>query len=94
MGWGRGNAELAGETRAAVRPCFYGNATEVIRDAIRRMQAEDSRVAAWHTAIQKGDDQFDRGEGVDYTPGVLEEITHSATQAMHSGQPMDPDVLP
>lgn len=86
--------EMEGFIKNKVASGFYGNATEVIRDAIRRMQAEESRVAVWHAAIQKGDDQFDRGEGVDYTPGALEEITQSAMKAMHSGQPTDPDVLP
>ena len=34
---------------------FYGNATEVIRDAIRRMQAEEGRVTAWKAALKVGD---------------------------------------
>lgn len=50
---------------------FYGNATEVIRDAIRRMQADEGRVHAWRSAIKKGDDELDRGEGVPYTPKTL-----------------------
>ncbi len=37
---------------------LYGNATEVIRDAIRRMQAEESRVAVWQAAIKVSDDQL------------------------------------
>jgi uncharacterized protein with GYD domain len=40
---------------------FYGNATEVIRDAIRRMQGEDSRISDWQAAIKLGDGQLDRG---------------------------------
>lgn len=73
---------------------FYGNATEVIRDAIRRMQAEESRVQAWRAAIKKGDDELDRGQGIAYTAKALNEITEAAISSMHSGKPMDPDVLP
>lgn len=73
---------------------FYGNATEVIRDAIRRMQAEDGRVAAWLAAVNEGDVQLDRGEGVVYTADALADITQSAISAMHSDQPISPDVLP
>jgi len=73
---------------------FYGNATEVIRDAIRRMQAEESRLAAWRAAIKQGEDELDRGEGLEYTPETLRGITDSALAAMHSGQSVDPDVLP
>jgi antitoxin ParD1/3/4 len=73
---------------------FYGSATEVIRDAIRRMQSEDNRVMAWREAIAKGEAQLDRGEGIAYTPELLESLTQSAVAAMHSDQPIKPDVLP
>ena len=73
---------------------YYANATEVIRDAIRRMQAEERRVAAWQAAIKLGDEQLDRGEGVDYTTETLADITESAIGAINSGRPIDPDVLP
>lgn len=86
--------EMEGFVKSKVACGSYGNATEVIRDAIRRMQAEESRLAAWHAAIRKGDDQLNRGEGMDYTPEGLDNITQNAVDAMHSGRPMDPDVLP
>lgn len=73
---------------------FYGSATEVIRDALRRMQAEDARVQAWHAAIRKGDDELDRGEGIAYSSEALSDITEAALREMRSGKPMDPDVLP
>jgi antitoxin ParD1/3/4 len=86
--------EMEGFIKSKVSSGFYGNATEVIRDAIRRMQAEESRASAWQAALKKGDDQLDHGEGITYTPETLNDITESAIAAMHSGQPMDPDVLP
>lgn len=86
--------EMEGFIKGKVASGFYGNATEVIRDAIRRMQAEESRVAAWQAAIKKGDDQLERGEGIDYTSETLEDITRSAISAMHGNKSMDPDVLP
>lgn len=86
--------EMEGFIKTKVASGFYGNATEVIRDAIRRMQAEESRVAAWQAAIKVGDDQLNRGEGIAYTPETLNDITQSAISAMHSCTPMDADVLP
>ena len=86
--------EMEGFIKSKVSGGFYGNATEVIRDAIRRMQAEESRVAAWQAAIAKGDAQLNRGEGIAYTPDVLKDITESAIGAMHSSVPIDSDVLP
>ncbi|WP_251969224.1 type II toxin-antitoxin system ParD family antitoxin [Sphaerotilus microaerophilus] len=73
---------------------FYGNATEVIRDAIRRMQAEDDRTRAWLAAIRAGDVELERGEGIPYTAKALDAITKAALAGMNSGQPMEPDVLP
>jgi antitoxin ParD1/3/4 len=86
--------EMEGFIKTKVASGFYGNATEVIRDAIRRMQAEENRVAAWQAAIKVGDDQLDRGEGIAYTAETLNDITQSAIRTMHSGAPMDPDVFP
>jgi antitoxin ParD1/3/4 len=86
--------EMEGFIKGKVANGFYGNATEVIRDAIRRMQAEESRMAAWQSAIKLGDDQLDRGEGITYSAETLKNITQSAIGAMRNGQPMDPDVLP
>ena len=86
--------EMEGFIKTKVASGFYGNATEVIRDAIRRMQAEESRVAAWQAAVKQGADQLDRGEGVAYTPEALRDITQSAIGAMHSGQPTDADAVP
>ena len=86
--------EMEGFIKSKVSGGFYGNATEVIRDAIRRMQAEERRIADWQAAVRKGDEQLDRGEGIAYDAEALNDITKGALEAMHSGQPMDPDVLP
>jgi antitoxin ParD1/3/4 len=80
------SAEMEGFIKTKVASGFYGNATEVIRDAIRRMQAEESRVAAWQAAIKQGADQLERGEGVDYTPDAVIDIAQSAISAMHSAR--------
>jgi antitoxin ParD1/3/4 len=86
--------EMENFIKGKVTSGFYGNATEVIRDAIRRMQAEEARLQAWRTAIKAGDDELDRGEGFACTSKALSEITDAAIGSMHSGKPMDPDVLP
>jgi antitoxin ParD1/3/4 len=85
--------EMEGFIKAKVSTGFYGNATEVIRDAIRRMQAEENRAFAWQAAIKIGDDQLNRGESVALTQEALDDITQCAISAMHSGAPMDNDVV-
>lgn len=86
--------EMEGFIKNKVASGFYGNATEVIRDAIRRMQAEESRISGWQAAIKEGDEQLDRGEGITFTTESMKDITQSAISAMHGGQSMSPDVLP
>jgi len=86
--------EMEGFIKDKVASGFYGNATEVIRDAVRRMQAEDGRIQAWQAAIKRGDDELDLGKGVAYNSETLKSIMKEAVDAMHSGKPMDRDVLP
>lgn len=71
---------------------FYGNATEVIGDAIRRMKAEAERATAFRRAVAEGDAELDRGS--EFTPELIEEIAQQTGQDLHSNKPMDPDVLP
>ena len=51
--------EMETYIKSKVSSGFYGNATEVIRDAIRRMQANDQPVAAIQAAAAKPDTQRD-----------------------------------
>jgi len=73
---------------------FYSNASEVVRDAIRRMREEDEKLAALRAAVQIGDDQLDRGEGVPYTPERLAAITEKAFANARQGKKINPDVTP
>jgi len=60
-------SEMESYIKRKVSTGFYGNATEVIRDAIRRMQADEERAAAFRRAVAEGEAELDRGEGTDYT---------------------------
>jgi antitoxin ParD1/3/4 len=73
---------------------FYGNATEVIRDAIRRMQATEQQSVAFQPAVAKGDAELERGEGIEYSPDLVSTMAQTALQDMRTGKPIDPDVLP
>jgi hypothetical protein len=57
------------------------------------MQSEDEKLTTLRTAIAKGEVQLDRGEGREYTPELMEKITQTARKNLHSGKPMDPDVI-
>jgi antitoxin ParD1/3/4 len=86
--------EMESYIKGKVTGGFYGNATEVIRDAIRRMQADEERAAAFRRAVAEGEAQLDRGERRDYTAKRLNEFADTARRNLRSGEPIDPDVLP
>jgi antitoxin ParD1/3/4 len=55
--------EMEAYIKGKVSTGFYGNATEVIRDAIRRMQADEERAVAFRRASVEGDAQLDQVSG-------------------------------
>ncbi len=73
---------------------FYANASEVVRDAIRRMHDEDEKVAALQRALKAGDDQLDKGEGKPYSADLLTRATAKARENARSGKKVNPDVKP
>ncbi len=69
----------------------YSNATEVVCDAIRRMREADEKLVTLRAAVQVGDDQLDRGEGLTYTPERLEIITEKAFANARDGKKVNSD---
>lgn len=73
---------------------FYSNASEVIRDAIRRMREEDEKLEKLLAAVKLGDEQLDRGEGIAYTKDRLSHITAKAFDNAVNGKKVKSDVKP
>lgn len=87
------SAEMEQYLQSKVGTGFYSNASEVVRDAIRRMREEDEKLAALRAAVQVGDEQIERGEGIPYTPERLEAITAKAFANSRQGKKVNPDVM-
>jgi antitoxin ParD1/3/4 len=73
---------------------FYSNATELGRDAVRRMREADEQRQAFLVAMQTGDEQIAHGEYRVYTPQLFEEIKRNARDKVKRGHQPNPDVLP
>jgi antitoxin ParD1/3/4 len=73
---------------------FYSNATELVRDAVRRMREADEQRQALLAAVQVGDEQIARGAYRVYTPELFEEIKRNARDKVKRGHQPNPDVLP
>jgi antitoxin ParD1/3/4 len=86
--------EMENHLQAKVRAGFYSIASDVIRDAIRRMRAEDEKLEALRAAVLAGDDELDRGEGRLYTPELLGTMTETARAGAKQGRKIGRDVVP
>jgi antitoxin ParD1/3/4 len=86
--------EMEKFVQSKVETGFYSNASEVIRDAIRRMREEEEKTAALRAALKVGDDQLDKGEGVPYTPDLLNRVTEKAKDNARRRKKVNPDVIP
>jgi antitoxin ParD1/3/4 len=88
------STEMEQYLQSKVQTGFYGNASEVVRDAIRKMWEDDEKLVALRAAVQVGDAQIDRGEGIPYTPDRLAAITAKALANASQGKKVNPDVAP
>jgi antitoxin ParD1/3/4 len=86
--------EMESYLQTKVSGGFYSNASEVIRDAIRRMREADEKLEALRAAVRVGDEQLDRGEGQPYTPELLDKMTEAARQGAKQGRKVGRDVTP
>jgi len=81
--------------KGKVESGFYSSENEVVRDAVRRMRAEEERIARFQAAVRLGDAQIERGETVPYSKELIEQIVQRAVQRARQGNKIDnPDVLP
>jgi antitoxin ParD1/3/4 len=86
--------EMEQYLQSKVSAGFYSNASEVVRDAIRRMREEDEKLAALRAAVAVGDEQLARGEGAPYSAELLEKLTERAMANARAAKKVSPDVTP
>lgn len=73
--------------KAKVKEGYYSNATELVRDAVRRLrEANDSHYATFMTAIAEGDADIAAGRYDEYTPELLANIEKEALAKHHKGK--------
>ncbi|HEY7030799.1 MAG TPA: type II toxin-antitoxin system ParD family antitoxin [Thermomicrobiales bacterium] len=91
------NVTLTPEAEALVRRQIeagrFQTADEVIEEALGVLD-ERERMEQLRAKLQVGIDQADRGELVDWTPELREQIRQSARRRVKLGEKPDPDVCP
>lgn len=75
---------------------LYGNATEVIRDALRHMKEweEQRRLDTIQTLISIGEEQLARGEGISYAPDFMDNAMKKAIENSKAGKPVRDEIKP
>jgi antitoxin ParD1/3/4 len=89
--------QLEAMVRRKVEGGQYNNASEVVREALRLMQERDEErdsLARLRAAVAAAQEQFDRGEGREWTPELHEEIKRQAAENARLGVPIPDDVKP
>jgi antitoxin ParD1/3/4 len=79
--------------RRKVESGMYGNASEVVREALRQMEARD-RHQRLKLAIAEADAEIERGEEVGLTPALVEKMKRVGERMVLDGIAPDPDVCP
>jgi antitoxin ParD1/3/4 len=91
------NVSLTPELEAMIRQQVdsgrYNNASEVVREALRLLD-EHQRVQHLRSLLAVGLEQAQRGEFVEFTPELLEDIARRAKERFLRGEEPDPDVCP
>jgi len=73
---------------------LYGNATEVIRDALRHMKdrQENKHLETIRALLSVGEGQIASGKTASYTPDLLNRLTEEAIQNSKKGKPVKDEV--
>ena len=86
--------DLEERIRQKVESGRYPDATEVIRVALHLLDLREQRQQALGESIAEGFAAIERGEGVELTPELMNEIEREAEELVKLGHTPNPDVCP
>ncbi len=87
-------ADLETRIQEKVERGDYPDANEVVREAMRLLDARDHQRASLRAKLQAGLDQLDQGDSVPFTPEVMAEIRQQVQDRYQRGERPKADVLP
>ena len=87
-------SDVEATIRAQVESGQYQDETDVLRTAMRLLEARDERISDVRALIAVGLESLGRGEGVEFTPELMDEIDREADEMIAHGLQPNPDVCP
>ena len=82
-----------GYIKTKVESGYYSNATEMVRDAVRRMREQDDQHGRLLAALEIGERDIAAGRTVAYTPDLLNQIEQEARLHAAKKRRPNPDVI-
>ena len=90
--------QLDRETEALIQQLVeggrYGDAGEVVREAVRQLEERDRRLAELRAALAVAEEQTARGEVVEWTPQLAADIWEAAKRDAKACRTPKADVRP
>jgi len=83
--------QLEAMVRGKVETGMYNNASEVVREALRMLEAHD-RTQRLRQSLIEADAEIDRGEGEEWTPARREQLWREGDELYRQGVKSDPNV--
>lgn len=80
--------------QAKLESGHYGDASEVVEEALRLMDEQDRRARRLLDSVAAGFAQLERGEGVELTSERMEQLMQRAVEKARSGEPVKDEVKP
>lgn len=82
--------------RAKVASGRYANASEVVREALRRMEAHDEKLERLRAKIDEGLASIERGDVIEITDldAYFEDLNRRVTEAARSRTPVGEHAVP
>jgi antitoxin ParD1/3/4 len=85
--------QLEAIVRERVDSGRYASASDVVGEALRLLEERD-RLEHLRSLLAVGLEQSRRGETVEFTPQLIEELGRQAEERFRRGEEPDPDVCP
>lgn len=82
------------QIRQKVERGDFPDAREVIREAMRLLEAQELELQQLRDKLQIGLDQLDRGESVRFRPELVDRLRREVEGRFHRGERPSPDVTP
>lgn len=86
-------ARIEALVRQKIESGPYGTADEVIEEALLLLDERD-RLERLRASLAEAEAEFDRGEGVEWTPALMDQLKREADELRRQGARPDPDVCP